>query len=137
MKRMITIATLMAGIALFAGTSDLQARDNYYSGHSGHHGSSAHRGQGHSAYYGNNSGRQSYGSHYGNSRSSYGHAQSHYGNSRSHYGSSRSHYGGGLYQGGHRAATPYIPAPSAYGHGHSRGVHVDIGPLHFGIGNHH
>ncbi|WP_417748611.1 hypothetical protein [Rosistilla oblonga] len=131
MKRVLTIAALVTGITILAGTSDVQARDHRDSGRSVHNDRSAHHHQSH----GHASHRRS------NHRPAVvvpysSHVKGHSANYRAVPPSPRRAYHPNRYP---VPATPYVPVPvPAYpSTSHSHGFHLDLGPLHLGIGSHH
>lgn len=128
MKRILTIAALVAGITVLAGTSDAQARDYRDSGRSGKNDRSAHYYQSHN-----------HSSHQRSNRrpavvvpySSYGKGS--IAKHRAVPQSPRKAYRPNRYA----APAPYVPVPVPAYPNTSHGFHLDIGPLHLGFGSHH
>ncbi|QDS88260.1 hypothetical protein EC9_24500 [Rosistilla ulvae] len=130
MKRILTIAALVAGITVLAGTSDVQARDYRDNGRSGKNDRSAHYNQSH-----NHSSHQR-----SNRRPAVvvpysSHGKGHSANYRVVPQSPRRVYQPNRYA----APAPYVPVPvpTYPSTSHNHGFHLDLGPLHLGIGSHH
>lgn len=114
MTRLLTLAALVAGLSLFASTS--QAGDWYHGGHGVHHGHHGGHGYAHGGGYAvaPHSG-YGYGGFYEGQPYGFG-----------------NRYG---YQ--PRFRQGYAPRYRSYGHHQHGGLHVDVGRLHFGLGGHH
>ncbi|QDV69584.1 hypothetical protein Poly24_33000 [Rosistilla carotiformis] len=130
MKRILTIAALVTGITVLAGTSDAQARDYRDSGRSAHNARSPQHRQSHDRA----------GHHHDNRSPKFVVPYSSHGKGHiAHYPpvpqSPRRGYLPNRYP---APVTPYVPVPvpTYPSTSHSHGFHLDLGPLHLGIGSH-
>lgn len=115
MKRFLMIAVAGAALTFALPASESKAADFYFGGGHGY----GHVGGHHGSHHG--------GGYYGGSRSYYGHNSF-----RQRVAPSYNSYRYGGY--GHHGSSYRSYRPSHYGHG---GLHLDVGPLHLGLGRHH
>lgn len=123
MKRFLMIAVAGAALTILIPSGEAKAADHHFGrGHGyvgGHHGGAYSRfGHGYTGVHGFSRGL--------------GHAG--HRAVTPYYGSAYRHYTP-RYHGGHHAPA-YRSYRPAYRHGHG-GVHLDVGPLHLGVGGHH